>query len=181
MTSLGPQVLVGATMSDASSSVTVQGQVQKDPQGNITGTKYTIGPAGTVSFVFNARPGSQAAYILGYEIIRDVVDGVNMATTPPRRETGMNTYVASGYACARVSGGTQSCDLNLDKDSTMANGAPTGALNINFAGGLAQVAIDKKGSVSRSTDLRFFGISATNQPFSFDVTGINSRAIYSEQ
>ena len=174
------RVSIGVSASDAGSQVTVTKTItaeKRDENGNVTtpaSVTYGTSAAGPATFVFTSRPGSDAAYITGYRITRYEINGEEV--TPPAENTGMNLYVTSGYQCDERTA-LYSCPLN-GTNVTGANGLPSTALSINFAGSLINLVQSQDTGAYSSVDLEFFGVSSNGAAFSIPVTGIDSEAYF---
>ena len=182
---LGNRVAVDPQVNDGNSQVTVTKTITPavPPSGDKPGTpaseKTSVGEAGAAQIVFHSRPTSDAVYLTGYRVTRDVVyrGGKSYDITPkePKLES-VRVYVPSGWSCAEASA-TQSCNFYtgtgaLRTDVVPANGVPSTAYLINISSDLAQDAIATQSSVSRSMDLEFVGTSASGQAVTVPVRGI---------
>lgn len=134
---------------------------------------WAITPGGGVTFTFMTRPGSDAVYISGFRIVKDVLTTVNGTTTSTTsaQVNKADLYLTSGYACeARTA--LYSCPFS-GSDTVPANGL-TGQLAIALEGGLGSVVVNTNNSVVRVTDLEFYGTSSTGQAVTVAVSGVVS-------
>lgn len=175
------RVNVGVAVSDAGSqqvaTLTIT-PAKCDDKGVCTPEKrdLNISEGQPVTFIFTARPGSEAVTIEGYRVLSDRLDGVEGVDPTNLPQNGkMNLYVPSGYACEGREQG-ESCQ-GTESDIRIANGESV-QHQTYFASGLGARAAAKGGSVTRVVDVEFYGFSANNVPFTRKVTGIVSQGIY---
>lgn len=134
---------------------------------------WSIKAGGGVTFTFMARPGSDAVYLTGYRIVKDVMTTAS-GTTTSTTEGQVNKsdlYLTSGYSCATRTA-LNSCPFN-GTDTVPANGVP-GQLAIGLEGGLGDLVVATNASVSRVTDLEFYGTSSNGQSVTVKVNGVVS-------
>ena len=179
------RVSIGVASSDAASSVTATRTytpAKTGTDGTVTpeSISWSVSAAGVVTFTFMTRPGSDAAYIYGYRVIRYNYNG---RTVEGGEDKKLDIYVPSGYTCSERIGGTlpqyQSCSIyNTDgsrkTDTVPANGLPISGLSLNFAGALVSEVQRTLASASSEVDLEFFGQSANGQPVTVTATNIRS-------
>jgi hypothetical protein len=134
-----------------------------------------VSDAQPVKVSFQARPGSQGAYIEGYEITSDVIDGEEVLDAP-KVVQGLNIFVPSGFTCPKQDT-LQSC-APTDKDSQPANGVEIDKLGIDIANSLTGLAISQRSSVSRSVNFTFYGRTANYERFEVSVTNVEGSAQY---
>jgi|GEM_PF-2332203 len=159
---------VGIDNSGATATVTES----TDAQGKRT---LQVSPAKPVKVSFQARPGSQGAYIEGYTVTRDIVDGAE-ASDIPKTVQGLNIFVPSGFTCPKQDA-LQSC-APTDRDSVPANGVEIDKLGIDIANGLTGLAIAKRGNVFRSISFTFYGRTTNYEKFEVSVTNVEGSAQY---
>ncbi|MFC3834475.1 MULTISPECIES: hypothetical protein [Deinococcus] len=140
---------------------------------------WTITPGKGVTFTFMTRPGSDAVYITGYRIVRDVLStasGTTTSTTSPQVNKA-DVYLTSGYLC-KTRNGLNSCPFvgTPDDPTTPANGVPAD-LNIGLDGGLGSLVVATDASVGRVSDLEFYGTSSNGQPVTVKVTNVVSGGV----
>jgi len=135
----------------------------------------SVTPAQPVKISFQARPGSQGAYIEGYKITGDIINGVESSDLP-KTVQGLNIFVPSGYTCPKQDT-LQSC-APTDKDSFPANGVEINKLGIDIANGLTGLAIAKRGNVFRRVSFTFYGRTANYDKFEVSVTNVEGSAQY---
>ncbi|WP_456829831.1 hypothetical protein [Deinococcus sp. UYEF24] len=186
----GTNLSVGAAADDSASSVTVTRTITPATAGTpatattpaVPGTpavtKYAVGTAGPVSFTFTSRPGSNAAYITSYKVVRASINGVDQGSGSAVVFKS-NTYVASGYSCTPALGSDQSCAFQ-DSTARPANGVPSAPISIDFAGGLASVAKATNASVSENFDIEFYGVSSTNAPVTIRLNNVVAFAVFND-
>ncbi|WP_339096797.1 hypothetical protein ACINK0_08655 [Deinococcus sp. VB343] len=180
------RVSIGVSASDVASSVNVTRSYTPesvDEKGKVTPAKtdWAVSEAGAVSFVFMARPGSDAAYITGYRILRYDYNG--SVSTTARESNKLDIYVPSGYTCPERESlpSYQSCamftaDGSFKSDTVQANGQPTAPLTLNFANALVSEVKSTLRDAYSTVDLEFIGHSSNGHPVSVIVKGISSRA-----
>ena len=175
-----PRVSLGISADDASSSVVVTKTVTPGDATNGAADTVTwmVGEAGTIEFNFSSRPGSQAAYLTGYKLTRDIVNNVDVTGTPAATSLKTDIYVPSGYACAdrEKFGNTRSCDLT-GSSTVPANGLPPAPTHLDLVSGLVDRLKASNASVDRVSDVTFVGSSSTGQPIEITATHVVSRAI----
>lgn len=143
---------------------------------------WTSGTAGVASFVFTARPGSDAAYITGFRLTSDKVNGIEQVSNPndPKiTQLKLNMYIPSGYTCPTInpveSNGagskTQSCDASL-VTTVLGNGASTAPLNINFAESLIDLVQFTNNSAYRDISIQFVGFTSRGKSFILDAKAV---------
>lgn len=168
----------GVSTSDGSSGAIVTKTItaeKRDDNGNVTtpaAVAYSTSDIGSVKFVFQARPGSDAAYITGYRITRYLINGEDVLGDRTMESNKSNIYVGSGYRCAE-----RTVDYSCPANSTtleIANGLPSTDFMINFASALIDDAIASESTVSSSVDLEFIGKTSNNVDFTLPVKGINT-------
>jgi hypothetical protein len=186
----GANLSVGAAADDSASSVTVTRTITPATAGTpatattpaVPGTpavtKYTVGTSGPVTFTFVSRPGSNAAYITSYKVVRASINGVDQSSGSAIAFKN-NTYVASGYSCTPALGSDQSCAFQ-DPTSKPANGVPSAPISIAFAGGLAGVAQATNASVTEDFDIEFYGVSSTTAPVTIRLNNVIARAVFND-
>ncbi|MDO4264468.1 MAG: hypothetical protein Q4C67_09760 [Deinococcus sp.] len=138
---------------------------------------YAITPGEAAEFRFSARPGSTGGYIRGYRITKDTISYGGQATTRENSNdsTTIDVYFTSGYVCPeRVEG--QSCDP-FAPDTVSGNGTSS-SLSIDLVNGLVNTAQKYETTVYRSTDIEFFGVSATGKPFTLKAENVNSTVAF---
>lgn len=186
----GTNLSIGAVAGDAASSVTVTRTVTPATAGTpatattpaVPGTpavtKYAVGTSGPVTFTFTARPGSNAAYITSYKVVRASINGVDQGSGSVV-VLKFNTYVASGYSCSPALGSDQSCAFQ-DPTAKPANGVPSAPIALDFAIGLAPIAKATNASVSESFDIEFYGVSSTNAPVTIRLNNVVAVAVFND-
>ncbi|MDV6373900.1 hypothetical protein [Deinococcus arenicola] len=143
---------------------------------------FSVGQAGSATFTFMTRPGSDAVYITGYRLTRYSFNGQLIAVS---NDVGsLDIYVPSGYTCPERSSleAYQSCqqfttDLKPRADVQPANGLPISGLSLTFADALVSEVKRTLATATSSVDLEFFGESANGAPVVVKATGVQSRAI----
>ena len=186
----GATLSIGASASDSASTVTVTRSVTPATAGTpatatspaVPGTpavtKYAVGASGPVTFTFTTRPGSNAAYITSYKVVRASFNGKDQGSesvTPFKN----NIYVSSGYTCSPAPSSDQSCAF-LDSTTKPANGVPSAPLSIDFAGGLVAQAEAGNTSVTGDFDIEFYGVSSSNAPVTVRLNHVIARAIFND-
>ena len=137
---------------------------------------WSVTPGGGVTFTFMTRPGSDGVYLTGYRVVKDVLTTASgtTTTTTDSQVNKADLYLTSGYACASRTA-QSSCPYNGTDaaPTTPANGVP-GQLTIGLEGGLGDLVVATNASVSRVTDLEFYGTSSNGQPVTVAVSGVVS-------
>ena len=186
----GANLSIGAAASDSASSVTVTRTIIPATAGTpatpttpaVPGTpavtKYAVGQSGPVTFVFTARPGSNAAYITSYKVVRASINGVDQGSGSAVVFKN-NTYVASGYSCTPALGSDQSCAFQ-DPTAKPANGVPSIPIILDFAIGLAPIAKATNAGVSESFDIEFYGVSSTNASVTIRLNNVVAIALFND-
>lgn len=172
----GNRVSVGVAAGDAGSSETATKTVVAATETSPAQVQWTISAGTGVTFTFMTAPGSDAAYITGYRIVKRVLT-TNAGTTTSTDVVSVNKsnlYLTSGYVCTSRSA-LRSCS-NADTDAVPANGVP-GQLNIYLEGGLGSLAQSTNSGVSVVTDIEFVGKSSNGQPIVVTVDGVVSQGI----
>ncbi|THF88785.1 hypothetical protein E7T09_06300 [Deinococcus sp. KSM4-11] len=139
-------------------------------------TSWAISKGNGVTFTFMTRPGSDGVYLTGYRVVKDVLTTASgtTTTTTDGQVNKADLYLTSGYACASRTA-QSSCPYNGTDaaPTTPANGVP-GQLTIGLEGGLGDLVVATNASVSRVTDLEFYGTSSNGQPVTVAVSGVVS-------
>ena len=186
----GTNLSIGAAADDSASRVTVTRSVTPATAGTpatpttpaVPGTpavtKYVVGPAGAATFTFTSRPGSNAAYITSYKVVRASINGVDQGTGSVVVFKN-NTYVASGYSCIPALGSDQSCAFQ-DPTAKPANGVPSALISIGFASGLSELAKTINSNVVEDLDIEFYGVSSTNAPVTVRLNHVIAYAAFSD-
>ena len=179
------RVSIGVDADDAASRVDVTRSytpATTDDKGNVTPAKetWTVGEVGPATFTFMSRPGSDAAYITGYRIVRYDYNGRIIDASEPVEKSDL--YVPSGYDCPERASlpNYQSCpqfntDGSMKSDTVPANGLPV-QMAINLAGALVSEVQSTRRNAYSTVDLEFFGYSANNRPVTVTVKDVVSRA-----
>lgn len=181
------RVSIGVDANDSNSVVNVTRTYTPavvDAQGKITTPEkvtWTTSSAGSATFTFMSRPGSDAAYITGYRITRYDYNG--SVSTTVSESNKMDLYVPSGYTCPERASlpNYHSCEIftvdgNIKNDTIQANGLPV-SVSINFADALISEVQRTLGDAYSTVDLEFTGYSSNAHPISVIVKGISSRAV----
>ncbi len=134
-----------------------------------------VTPAQPVKVSFQARPGSQGAYIEGYKVTSDIINGQESSDLP-KTVQGLNIFVPSGFTCPKQDA-LQSC-APTDRESIPANGVEINKLGIDIANGLTGLAIAKRANVFRSISFTFYGRTADYEKFEVSVTNVEGSAQY---
>ncbi|WP_407539352.1 hypothetical protein Q0M94_14445 [Deinococcus radiomollis] len=186
----GMNLSIGAAADDSASSVTVTRSITPATAGTpatptspaVPGTpavtKYAVGPAGPATFVFTSRPGSNAAYITSYKVVRASINGVDQGSGSVVVFKN-NTYVASGYSCSPALGPDQSCAFQ-DPTAKPANGVPSALISIGFSSGLSGLAKSINSNVVEDLDIEFYGVSSTNAPVTIRLNHVIATAIFND-
>lgn len=179
------RVSIGVDADDAASRVDVTRSytpATTDDKGNVTPAKetWTVSEGGPATFTFMSRPGSDAAYIVGYRFLKYDYNGRDI--TSSRTVEKLDLYVPSGYTCPERASlpSYHSCsqfntDGSMKSDAVPANGLPV-QMAINLASALASEVQATRQNAASVVNLEFFGYSANNQPVSVIVKDVVSRA-----
>ncbi|GAA5439308.1 hypothetical protein ACFQDE_00580 [Deinococcus caeni] len=167
------RVSVGVSVDDSKSTEVATKTVTPATETAPAKVSWAITPGGGVTFTFMTRPGSDAVYLTGYRIVKDVLSTANGTTTNTTRGpvSKGDLYLTSGYACTARSA-LNSCPFG-GNDTVAANGVP-GQLAISLEGGLGNLVVSTNSSVSRVTDLEFYGTSSNGQSVTVAVNGVVS-------
>ena len=174
----GANLSIGAAADDSASSVTVTRTITAATATSPATVKYAVGPAGPATFVFTARPGSNAAYITSYKVVRASINGVDQGSGSAVAFKN-NTYVASGYSCTPALGSDQSCAFQ-DPTAKPTNGVPSALISIGFSSGLSGLAKSINSNVVEDLDIEFYGVSSTNVPVTDRLNHVIATAIFND-
>ncbi|GHF28232.1 hypothetical protein HNQ07_001021 [Deinococcus metalli] len=164
---------VGVSVDDSKATAVAKKTVTPATTTTPEKISWTITPGGGVTFTFMTRPGSDAVYLTGYRVVKDVLTtaGGTTTTTTNAQVNKADLYLTSGFTCtARTT--LNSCPFNAT-DAVPSNGIP-GQLAIGLDGGLGDLVVATDASVSRVTDLEFYGTSSNGQPVTVAVSGVVS-------
>lgn len=174
----GSDIAVGVGAYDAGSNAAVVKTITPATPTTPAGIDYAVTPGKAAEFRFSARPGSTGGYIRGYRITKDTISygGQTITHENGGDSTTIDVYFTSGYVCPdRVEG--QSCDP-FSPDTVPGNGTSS-SLSIDLVNGLTNIARNYETNVYRSTNLEFFGVSATGKPFTLKAENVNSTVTFS--
>lgn len=160
---------VGVSVDDSGSTETATKKVDKKT-GKVTWTKK--GGDG-VTFTFMTRPGADAAYITGYKVTSQKINGRETVGTPVKRHK-MHLYLTSGYVCKERTA-LHSCVAGAD-GTVIGNGVPAKS-NIYFEGGLASLVVSTNNGVGQISAIEFFGYTANGTEFTVKADSIISTGI----
>ncbi|WP_309571236.1 hypothetical protein [Deinococcus sp.] len=172
----GSRASVGVSVDDTKSSEVATKTVTPATDTTPAKTSWVVTKGGGVTFTFMTRPGSDAVYLTGYRVVKDVLTtaGGTTSTTTEGQVNKADLYLTSGYTCASRTAALSCPYFGSDAaPTTPANGVP-GQLAIGLEGGLGDLVVATNASVSRVTDLEFYGTSSNGQPVTVAVNGVVS-------
>ena len=175
-------VSIGVSADDSASDVKVTRTITPavpataTTPGTPAKTTYAIGTPGPVNFIFTSRPGSNAAYITSYKIVRRTVNGVTQSESDPVAK--INTYVSAGYSCP-ASTPAGACGL-MTAGSVPANGTPSAPVSLSIASGLSGLSVATNSSVNEDLDIEFYGTSSNGAPVTIRVNRVVATATFND-
>jgi hypothetical protein len=169
----GSRASVGVSVDDSKATEVATKTVTPATDTAPAKVSWVVTPGGGVTFTFMTRPGSDAVYLTGYRVVNDVLTTASgtTTTTTATQVNKADLYLTSGYSCAARTALT-SCPYNAT-DAVPSNGVP-GQLSIGLDGGLGDLVVATDASVSRVTDLEFYGTSSNGQAVTVTVSGVVS-------